>query len=175
MLMNEIDKPAQDNSKRILLLLGMLWLILGAAILYAQLSGPAEIEIAWVTETEFETAGFNIFRSDDPDGEYSQINDQLVPSQGDPASGFSYTYMDSGVEPGRTYYYRLQEVEFDNSRQFYDVGSGVDPVIEPWAIILAAVSLVVGLFLLAIGLRPEKDVWMQSRPQDLTQMSSGEY
>ncbi len=166
---------APDRFRRLLTLLGVLWLILAGAILSFQLGGPAAIEIEWVTETEFETAGFNIYRGDSPDGDFAQINERLIPSQGDPASGYTYTYRDRGVVPGRTYFYRLEEVELDNSRSSYDVGSGVDPVMETWATLLAAVSMIVGLFLLTLSRRQEHSVWKPARSQDLTQMSSGEY
>lgn len=166
---------APDRSKFFLLLLGALWLVLAGAILYTQLAGPAEIEIEWVTETEFETAGFNIYRSESPAGSFVQINERLIPSQGDPAAGSAYAFLDRGVMAGQTYYYRLEEVEFNNSRSSYDVGSGTDPVMELWAVLLAAASVIVGLFLLTMSLRQERSEWKQAKSQDLTQMSSGEY
>ena len=87
--------------------LGILWFTLGGAILYMQFARPPVIEIELVTETEFDTAGFNISRSATPDGEFVQINPQLIPSAADPSSGANYSYTDSDVPAGETYYYKL--------------------------------------------------------------------
>jgi hypothetical protein len=143
----------QQGSQAVLLLLGVLWLLLGGYILYAQFSRPAMIQIEWQTETEFNTAGFNIYRSDTPDGEFVQINPQLIPSQADPASGASYLYEDDQVEAGRTYFYKLEDVEYSNVRQQHDVIAGEAPTVELWALVLAAISLVLGLALIGMGVK----------------------
>src|SRR5687768_18527287 len=94
--------------ERIYLLLSLLWLGLAVAIVITQLVTPPKIEIRWVTETEFETAGFNIYRSESAEGEFVQINERLIASAADPAAGASYSFTDETVEAGKTYYYRLE-------------------------------------------------------------------
>ena len=76
-----------------------------------QVAGSPSIEVEWETETEFETAGYNIYRSDSEDGEFVKINQRLIPSKADPTSGAQYTYIDSDIIPGNTYFYRLEDVE----------------------------------------------------------------
>lgn len=147
------DGGGRRRPERIFLLLGLLWLGLAVAILVTQLVTPPKIEIRWVTETEFETAGFNIYRSEAADGEFVQINETLIPSASDPASGSSYQYVDEDVEAGKTYYYRLEDVEYDSSSQQHEVLSRAVPRIESWAVILAAVCALVGVFLLGNQLR----------------------
>jgi hypothetical protein len=45
------------------------------------------------------------------DGPYTKINDALIPAQGDPVSGASYSYIDTNVVKGSTYYYQLEDVD----------------------------------------------------------------
>lgn len=80
----------------------------------------APIEITWTTESEVNTSGFNVFRSTARDGEYTQINTSLIPSQADPVVGGKYAFKDEQVEPGQTYYYKLEEVETTGTRTTYD-------------------------------------------------------
>jgi hypothetical protein len=139
---------AKRRPERVFLLLGLLWLGLAVAIVVTQLATPPKIEIRWVTETEFETAGFNIYRSEAADGGFVQINETLIASAADPAAGASYSFTDGAVEAGKTYYYRLEDVEYDSSRQQHEILSREVPRIETWAVALAAGCALVGLFLL---------------------------
>jgi hypothetical protein len=77
----------------------------------AWLEGVA-IHVEWETVTEAELLGFNLYRSDAPDGVYAKLNEELIPSQapGQPV-GSVYTWLDSDVQPGVTYYYKLEDVD----------------------------------------------------------------
>ncbi len=97
-----------------------LVVILLVLILPGCTARAAPIEITWTTESEVNTAGFNVFRSTSRDGEYTQINTALIPSQADPVLGGKYAYKDEQVEPGQTYYYKLEEVETTGGRTKYN-------------------------------------------------------
>lgn len=72
----------------------------------------APVRVEWRTETEMNTAGFNLFRGTSPDGPFDvKVNEQLIPPSADPLTGKSYTYIDKTAQAGVTYYYQLQEVE----------------------------------------------------------------
>ena len=141
------------SSPNWLILLGCLWFALGAGIFISGFSADPNIEIRWETESEFDTAGFNIYRSDDPQGNFEQINPQLIPSQADPASGASYVFNDTAVEPGRTYYFMLEDVEYSNTRERHDIIVGQARQFDLIQTIIAAVSFVFGLGLLAAGVK----------------------
>ena len=94
--------------------------ILMALVLAGCAARAAPIEITWTTESEVNTSGFNVFRSTARDGEYTQINTSLIPSQADPVVGGKYAFKDEQVEPGQTYYYKLEEVETTGTRTTYD-------------------------------------------------------
>jgi hypothetical protein len=83
----------------------ILLLLLGA-------SCSAPVRIDWSTETEINTAGFNIYRGESPDGPFDvKINEQLIPPSPDPMTGGKYNYVDNTAQIGKLYYYELEEVE----------------------------------------------------------------
>lgn len=94
-----------------------VWLIaLSSALLVGCECGPPTVTIRWVTESEFNTAGFNLYRAEREEGPYDvKVNDRLIPARDDPALGGEYVYTDTQVIAGRTYYYRLEEVEQDGT------------------------------------------------------------
>ncbi len=76
------------------------------------------IILNWVTETEPNNAGFNVFRSRQENSGYAQLNLSLIPSQGNAFTGSSYTYLDVVDEFG-IYYYKLQAISLQDVRTFY--------------------------------------------------------
>jgi hypothetical protein len=118
------------------------------------LSNPASVRIEWDTATEVETAGFNIFRSQSPEGDFVSVNGELIPSLGDPQSGASYTYVDQDVLPGETYYYVLEEIEYDSTKNRYlDRMFSFDVPNRWWVIVTSVVSILIGLALLVNSFR----------------------
>jgi hypothetical protein len=76
--------------------------------------------VAWETAMEVDNVGFNLYRSTSVDGPYARLNGDLIPSQspGD-ASGATYTWLDDEVQPGVTYYYKLEDVEVGGTRTMH--------------------------------------------------------
>jgi hypothetical protein len=70
------------------------------------------IVVAWETSSELQTLGFNVLRSEDPLGESSQINAQLIPAQrpGGTTGGI-YELVDDSIGANVVYYYWLDEVD----------------------------------------------------------------
>lgn len=148
------------SSTKLLLVIGSLWLLLAVALLVYQLTNPPKVEISWETATELQTAGFNLYRSTTADGDFALVNrDKLIPSSGNATSGASYTYVDTQVTAGETYYYLLEEIELDASSNRYeeDMFTYAVPRVVWWALILTAGSLLVGLALLAAGFRESRN------------------
>ena len=70
------------------------------------------MRVEWSTETEMNTAGFNLHRGESADGPFDvKVNDQLIPPAADPLTGGKYQYVDKTARAGVTYYYQLEEVE----------------------------------------------------------------
>ncbi len=88
------------------------WLALACflALTFAGCTAPVRIE--WTTETEMNTAGFNLYRGESASGPFDvKVNDQLIPPSPDPMTGGKYSYVDQTARFGTMYYYQLQEVE----------------------------------------------------------------
>lgn len=141
------------SSPMVIIALGVVWLTLGVGVITSGLLSKPTVVIAWQTESEFDTVGFNLYRSETPDGEFVQINPQLIPSQADPTSGATYEYQDESVNPGDTYYYRLEDVEYDNTREQHDIVPQEVPRLDWIEMLIAAVSFVFGLALLTSGIK----------------------
>jgi len=95
-----------------------LWLPLMCALaalvcagLAWQASRQTRVDVDWQTASEVNTAGFLLYRADSAPGPGEKITPNLIPVQGDALTGGDYHYSDGSVQPGRTYYYWLEEVE----------------------------------------------------------------
>ena len=129
-------------------ILGALWLAFGITLLIIQLALPAKIEIQWETETEFDTAGFNIYRSEDLNGSFQKLNEKLIPAAEDAASGGDYSYIDTDVSKGNTYYYQLEDVEFDSTTTLQEPLAATAPSSSAFVIGLSAAAILIGIFML---------------------------
>lgn len=87
------------------------------------------VRIVWETESEVNTAGFNIYRSDAPEGTYHKINDSLIFARGSAFEGASYEFLDMQVHNRKTYYYKLEEVETGGGTAFYGPVSATPKVL----------------------------------------------
>ena len=70
-----------------------------------------KVVIRWTTESELDNAGFNILRSD-RNGEFTQVNEQLIQGKGTTAERSTYKWVDTTAKPGAVYYYQIQDVSF---------------------------------------------------------------
>lgn len=150
------EKQARNlSSSKWLIVIGVAWLILAGALLYFQLAAPAAVTIQWNTETELDTAGFYLYRSEENEDNFVLVNDRLINSEGSAVSSASYSFEDQAVEAGKTYVYLLEEIQNDGAANRYedDKFSYAVPAVAWWAIVLAAVFIIVGLALLVLGFK----------------------
>jgi len=82
--------------------------------------GDGQVLLEWETASEINNIGFNLWRSTSETGNYGQINDWLIPSKAlGSVVGAYYSYVDSDVINGTTYYYKLENVDAGGSSEFY--------------------------------------------------------
>ena len=74
-------------------------------------AGNGSVKLEWETATELNNAGFNILRARRENGDYIQINEDLILPKGSGIEGASYEFIDTSVRNGKTYWYKLQDVE----------------------------------------------------------------
>ena len=71
-----------------------------------------QVTIQWTTESELDNAGFNILRSDSRNGEFTQVNEQMIQGKGTTATRSAYKWVDTTAKPGAVYYYQIEDVSF---------------------------------------------------------------
>ncbi len=78
------------------------------------------ILLTWETAAELDNAGFNLYRSETPAGPYTLLNDTLIPPQfpGEVIGGV-YTWLDTEVQPGVTYFYKLEDIDLQGVSTFH--------------------------------------------------------
>ena len=69
--------------------------------------------LRWVTESEIDNAGFNIYRSESENGGYAKINSSVVFAKGSPTQGTSYEFVDKKVKNRKTFYYKLEDIDLN--------------------------------------------------------------
>ncbi len=70
------------------------------------------ILLTWHTKTESNNYGFQIYRSLEPHHNYSRINAEIIRGAGTSVREHTYHYIDTSVQPGNIYYYKLTDVDF---------------------------------------------------------------
>ena len=88
------------------------------------------IIITFKTKTESEAVGFNLWRSEEEKGVYSRINPTLIEARGGATYGADYSFTDTAVRPGATYYYKLEEQDTTGTSVYGPVSATL-PAQEP--------------------------------------------
>jgi hypothetical protein len=115
--------------------------------------------VEWTTESEVNLAGFNIYRSESPDGPYVKLNDALIAASPDPIAGGSYSYTDRTAEPGITYYFQLEDVELDGKGTMHGPivavsgGDVISPLFQASGLLALLVPALLGVAVLLVRRR----------------------
>ncbi len=80
---------------------------------FAAKPGNKSVTLNWTTESELDNAGFNLYRSESENGQYTKINTSLISAKGSSTEGASYGFVDNDVKNGRTYYYKLEDIDLN--------------------------------------------------------------
>ena len=101
---------------------------------------------------ELDHVGFNLYRSTAAAGPYTQLNATLIPPQfpGE-VWGSAYEWLDTDVQPGVVYYYKLADLDVKGVSTFHRPISIV-VVTAPTAVKLQRVSARSAIMPLALGL-----------------------
>lgn len=76
-----------------------------------------QVLISWTTEAEMNNIGFNIKRSTTKNGKFKVINPAVIPGAGKTGERQTYTYTDTTAKPRVVYYYQLECISIDGTRQ----------------------------------------------------------
>ncbi|MCF7803432.1 MAG: hypothetical protein K9N46_03130 [Candidatus Marinimicrobia bacterium] len=75
-------------------------------------AGNGEVTLRWTTESEIDNLGFNIYRSYSESGIYEKLNSRIIPGAGSSPDRHEYSYTDTYLANGTTYWYKLGDVDF---------------------------------------------------------------
>jgi hypothetical protein len=87
-------------------------------------NSPGKVVIRWRTETQEENLGFNIYRSENPDGPYERINEALIPGEGSTNIPKDYCYEDKPLPRGKVFYYYIETVSTAGVREILEGTKG---------------------------------------------------
>jgi len=91
----------------------------------------ANIRLQWTTVREKNNVGFEVTRSTSMDGKYATITDNLIPS----VHGGDYSFEDGTAQVGRTYYYKVVDVDDQGFRHENGPVTASVPVPKKFALI----------------------------------------
>jgi hypothetical protein len=75
--------------------------------------------LQWETGSELNNAGFHLWRARTAEGKYTRITKALVPATGSPSMGAKYSYEDSAVARGKSYHYKLEDIDTSGKSTFH--------------------------------------------------------
>jgi subtilisin-like proprotein convertase family protein len=78
-----------------------------------------DIELSWVTSIEINNDGFELQRREADERDFKAI--AWLDAQAIAGKGATYNYTDQQVEAGKTYYYRLRQVDLNGEAVFSDI------------------------------------------------------
>jgi hypothetical protein len=79
-----------------------------------------KVILGWVTESEIDNAGFNIFRAEAEDGDYTKINASFLSAKGFSTQGASYEFTDTNVQNRKTYWYKLEDINLNGTSTMHE-------------------------------------------------------
>ncbi len=86
-------------------------------------AGDGKVVLRWITESELNNLGFEVYRAEAPDDDYqllsSYLSDPALQGQGNSNSRHSYSFTDPSVVNGTTYWYKLSDVDANGNRTFH--------------------------------------------------------
>ena len=82
---------------------------------------PADgsIFLFWETSSEIDNVGFNVYRSEQKNGAYTLLNDDMIIAEGSSTEGMLYEFIDDTVQNRKTYYYKLEDFDIYGVSTFH--------------------------------------------------------
>src|SRR5262249_30921045 len=69
------------------------------------------VALSWSTASELGNLGFHLYRADAAAGPWTRITAAVIPGLGASPTGTSYSYGDTGLVAGITYFYALEDID----------------------------------------------------------------
>lgn len=106
---------------------------------FTAVGGDQSVAIAWETASELDTLGFNLWRGVTQAAPDTRLNATMIPAAGTgTGGGATYSWTDSAVQNGTTYWYWLEAVDIHGATQRFGPVSATPTT--PTAITLATTT-----------------------------------
>ncbi|MBN2282053.1 MAG: T9SS type A sorting domain-containing protein [Candidatus Marinimicrobia bacterium] len=79
------------------------------------------ISMVWLTESELNNAGFNIYRSANDTKNFIKINEELIQGKVTSSTPSLYSYTDAEIKSNTIYYYQLEDVSLDGKTTKHEI------------------------------------------------------
>ena len=76
------------------------------------------VSITWRTESEINNRGFNLYRKSSAEEDFIKINRSIILGAGNSSEPVNYSYNDTEIVSGQTYFYKLEDIEFGGKSNF---------------------------------------------------------
>ena len=73
--------------------------------------------LKWVTASEVNNFGFDVFRGDSEEGPFTRVNQDTIPGAGSSDTPIQYEYVDESIEAGRAYWYYVESISMSGERE----------------------------------------------------------
>jgi fibronectin type 3 domain-containing protein len=96
--------------------------------------GDGMVTLTWTTGSEIENLGYHVYRSLKQDGEYEKLTADLIKGAGNSRTTQTYEFIDQDVQDGKTYFYKLEQIDFDGTREMHgpvSVNVGKETAVKP--------------------------------------------
>jgi hypothetical protein len=110
------DVVAQDQT----FVFGIPWPTTAVKLMsFTAVPGDGTVTLEWRTGSELDNLGFHVYRGPSAEGPWARATSALIPGLGSSPIGQSYSWTDTGLANGVTYYYRLEDVDTASVSTFH--------------------------------------------------------
>lgn len=101
------------------LLIKKILFILAVGCLFSAgfLGSMSENKVYWETGSQYDLAGFNVFRNEGDNNSDVKLNEFLIAIQGNRNSGYSYQFIDRDIRFWKRYNYVIEAVKLDGTSE----------------------------------------------------------
>jgi hypothetical protein len=82
-------------------------------------AGDGIVTLNWTTQSETENLGYHVYRSMAKAGEYERITATRIEGAGSSRTTRTYRFVDQDVQPGKTYFYKVEQIDFTGQSEKY--------------------------------------------------------
>lgn len=99
-----------------------LSLALIAGLFFFNLTSAEEVDaisnrVKWVTGSEVNNFGFDVFRGDKEEGPFIKVNGNTIPGAGSTDTPSRYEFIDDTIEEGKAYWYYVESISMSGHRE----------------------------------------------------------